>query len=130
MNCSGLLGRTPLRRQSWPSALVGQDALFRSSRPDSIETGGYSGRHPLLRVPLFRSSRPDSIETRCDAPTPRTFPVCNCSGLLGRTPLRLRGPGEYDPQQTVLFRSSRPDSIETQTSRLGFQKASGIVPVF
>ena len=37
--------------------------------------------------PLFRSSRPDSIETALPAQTPRSG-YQNCSGLLGRTPLR------------------------------------------
>ena len=110
-NCSGLLGRTPLRQQILPPGRTAQRGLFRSSRPDSIETrvsigfsataradcSGLLGRTPLrrvhrgcggqARVGLFRSSRPDSIET------------------LGR---RRRG-----CPVAALFRSSRPDSIET-----------------
>ena len=37
--------------------------------------------------PLFRPSRPDFIETL--APSPCEMATTNCSGLLGRTSLRL-----------------------------------------
>ena len=112
-----------------------EHALFRSSRPDSIETGGGSagrrgaatdcsgllGRTPL-RLPaglvplvaplaLFRSSRPDSIET--DQTPQMRERVSDCSGLLGRTPLRLRPWWSRPGVGYGLFRSSRPDSIET-----------------
>ena len=77
--------------------------LFRSSRPDYIETGGggYSGVGAGL---LFRSSRPDYIET-----------------LL---------PYEGSNGWEVLFRSSRPDYIETSRSRASESLRPGIVPVF
>ena len=88
----------------------GSGKLFRSSRPDSIETigqgpfrpppeycSGLLGRTPLrptlaaqgshTAASLFRSSRPDSIETRCRDATGRNWSPY-CSGLLGRTPLR------------------------------------------
>ena len=48
--------------------------LFRSSRPDFIETR--DGSVPigvLIPVPLFRSSRPDFIETR---KTPTSWDQC------------------------------------------------------
>ena len=62
-----------------------KDSLFRSSRPDSIETLLSCGQWARSKR-LFRSSRPDSIETRhirkgCHH-------LADCSGLLGRTPLR------------------------------------------
>ena len=62
MDCSGLLGRTPLRRVAATDATRYYDTLFRSSRPDSIETPGRRGRYRWTPG-LFRSSRPDSIET-------------------------------------------------------------------
>ena len=78
--------------------------LFRSSRPDYIETGVLSG----WGVPpwgLFRSSRPDYIETRIRA-------------------------NAGDAPQAALFRSSRPDYIETDHSHAGTKKSPQIVPVF
>ena len=60
--------------------------LFRSSRPDSIET--YSDQFVGAEDGvLFRSSRPDSIETRNRARWVLEL-TAYCSGLLGRTPLR------------------------------------------
>ena len=63
VNCSGLPDRTTLRRVV-PAAAVGDvTELFRSSRPDYIETRqGRAGAQQLVLV-LFRSSRPDYIET-------------------------------------------------------------------
>ena len=61
--------------------------LFRSSRPDYIETSGTSSLR-LFFIILFRSSRPDYIETPAEQqPEPPAQP--DCSGLLGRTTLRL-----------------------------------------
>ena len=62
------------------------EPLFRSSRPDSIETdGGHAWDVPAVR--LFRSSRPDSIET-VGSDGDEWDGCGHCSGLLGRTPLR------------------------------------------
>ena len=61
------------------------ELLFRSSRPDFIETDKLEN-FKRIRVGLFRSSRPDFIETytqRASSPT-----TGDCSGLPGRTSLR------------------------------------------
>ena len=65
-------------------------ALFRSPRPDSIETEVRASQPCARIIALFRSLRPDSIET---------------------------AGGVEDPFQSYrkLFRSPRPDSIETRT---------------
>ena len=60
---------------------------------------------------MFRSSRPDSIETVMAWRLSVWFQ--HCSGLLGRTPLRLTERTIECPFIPILFRSSRPDSIET-----------------
>ena len=109
-NCSGLPGRTSLRRGIPLSPRDGVRALFRSSRPDFIETicsvvafgdvlrncSGLPGRtslrpavssSPNSASKLFRSSRPDFIETRLPKPV-RERRRANCSGLPGRTSLR------------------------------------------
>ena len=68
------------------------EPLFRSSRPDYIETScRFASRSS--QSTLFRSSRPDYIET-CDAVTDKV----RCTFKL--------------------FRSSRPDYIETPFFRL------------
>ena len=85
--CSGLPGRTTLRRQLWSDMFSGHDELFRSSRPDYIET--------------------------CGATTCRSAPARNCSGLPGRTTLRLPSRNRTPTRLFTLFRSSRPDYIET-----------------
>ena len=88
--CSGLPDRTTLRLNTSQEAVYKSLALFRSSRPDYIETG----RLPVFGLglcALFRSSRPDYIETEW----------------------------VYDKhrgQIALLFRSSRPDYIETTAS--------------
>ena len=66
------------------------------------------------RAELFRPSRPDSIETILTASWGRvgTF---DCSGLLGRTPLRRLRSRAASPEVRTLFRPSRPDSIETNS---------------
>ena len=63
LHCSGLLGRTPLRQLAVGVGIVVAGVLFRSSRPDSIETDGMHARWIRAARRLFRSSRPDSIET-------------------------------------------------------------------
>ena len=109
--CSGLLGRTSLRlgrrmcgrrssgrlfRPSRPDFIETELAsnltepvsrLFRPSRPDFIETGD----GPAIDVQwagLFRPSRPDFIETSRSSRLGGAVPL-DCSGLLGRTSLRL-----------------------------------------
>ena len=79
--------------------------LFRSSRPDSIETCPTSPKSSTRFRELFRSSRPDSIETLNNYFSPVI------DGMR-------------------LFRSSRPDSIETFTCPDGLKWLPLIVPVF
>ena len=62
-DCSGLLGRTSLRQDRADEEFHRSDGLFRPSRPDFIET----------TMPPFGGQKP----------------IQNCSGLLGRTSLRL-----------------------------------------
>ena len=85
-DCSGLPDRTTLRPP--PCWFFQSDALglFRSSRPDYIETVSSETRR-IYGGLLFRSSRPDYIETtnpHCGSP--RT--ARHCSGLPDRTTLR------------------------------------------
>ena len=84
-DCSGLLGRTSLRRATGAVASSGR-VLFRPSRPDFIET-----------------VRPESFR----------FDGADCSGLLGRTSLRLEVILDHQLLRPILFRPSRPDFIET-----------------
>ena len=86
-DCSGLLGRTSLRRDL-NYEVVGMDCitLFRPSRPDFIETIIVPGADAPERK-LFRPSRPDFIET------PQRFKAFKATASL--------------------FRPSRPDFIET-----------------
>ena len=91
-----------------PAAVVLAPAaggLFRSSRPDYIETVR-SARAMATCVPvLFRSSRPDYIETLAA----RAVIIC----------------------AAILFRSSRPDYIETVwVPRERGPESLRIVPVF
>ena len=88
LNCSGLPGRTSLRQVAPRLLNLVVRLLFRSSRPDFIETFSELGKRRHSRDGLFRSSRPDFIETWAARPV-----------------AAWRG---------VLFRSSRPDFIETQ----------------
>ena len=83
--------------------MISTPLLFRSSRPDYIET---LGQNPFKAQDtlLFRSSRPDYIETAF---------ISNAIALI-----------------IELFRSSRPDYIETLgTGCHGFSHTI-IVPVF
>ena len=85
-NCSGLLGRTSLRlreqRRHGQEFVVHCSGLLgrTSLRPNIF------GKHRCPWPPLFRPSRPDFIETACfGAGFVMSY---NCSGLLGRTSLR------------------------------------------
>ena len=161
LNCSGLLGRTLLRpdsillpppaaellfRPSRPDSIetymleknihTASRGLFRPSRPDSIETDNHLS-DAADKTELFRPSRPDSIETvgdhdvipfrraDCSGLLGRTLlrlysltlsgqqKRTNCSGLLGRTLLRHHHARRGLATRCRLFRPSRPDSIET-----------------
>ena len=69
-HCSGLLGRTTLR-QKFPLRInIVRPILFRSSRPDYIETK-YNEFVFFDTKKLFRSSRPDYIETESPGGRPR-----------------------------------------------------------
>ena len=115
--------------------------MFRSSRPDFIETQRHVNRNSASPR-LFRSSRPDFIETtrnrgvaaasatHCSGLPGRTSlrrhsrverynPCADCSGLPGRTSLRLRSSSHAGcARRRRLFRSSRPDFIETLVERV------------
>ena len=66
---------------------------------------------------LFRSSRPDYIETRTQ-PVASSQQATDCSGLPDRTTLRHRRIEKgYTELLGGLFRSSRPDYIETRGRR-------------
>ena len=110
--CSGLLGRTSLRHEVIEGERPIIVGLFRPSRPDFIETSGSrkdtqtrraglfrpsrpdfietqrAGAHTRACARLFRPSRPDFIETDKNRPALR-YIYLYCSGLLGRTSLRL-----------------------------------------
>ena len=61
--------------------------LFRPSRPDFIETS-FRRLLAVASMSLFRPSRPDFIETTIGG-TMGSVELATCSGLLGRTSLRL-----------------------------------------
>ena len=65
----------------------GQVTLFRSSRPDYIETYQSSRKLSRAESELFRSSRPDYIETWQPSSSWGAASV-DCSGLPDRTTLR------------------------------------------
>ena len=103
--CSGLLGRTSLRRSRASRVRAGRDELFRPSRPDFIETLGACGSMSALKS--------------------------NCSGLLGRTSLRHELGEVGDVVDDGLFRPSRPDFIETVGGPAwGLRVSVAIVPAF
>ena len=79
--------------------------MFRSSRPDFIETDSVPDSVEYNYYALFRSSRPDFIETIFLLWSNGTWP-------------------------RVLFRSSRPDFIETAVAVATGAPMLGIVPVF
>ena len=128
-DCSGLPGRTSLRRVEHLILLQAITRLFRSSRPDFIETAarfveqvhrvidcsGLPGRTSLRQVLLGHIYYAYWQ---------------NCSGLPGRTSLR-RQLGATTPQNDPgLFRSSRPDFIETPPTWPKSPAHIRIVPVF
>ena len=79
--------------------------------------------------PLFRSSRPDFIETM-GSPGFVAQSHTDCSGLPGRTSLRHGLDGPFRDSLAELFRSSRPDFIETSDPSGRSLPDGGIVPVF
>ena len=110
-DCSGLLGRTSLRRHVEHFFRRGPQ-LFRPSRPDFIETI-FRSIYPCQVVhTLFRPSRPDFIETPGTCSRPR----------IPHTLFRPSRPDfietslfPFDVSHfTALFRPSRPDFIETK----------------
>ena len=111
VDCSGLPGRTSLRLvvtggshvpESDCSGLPGRTSLRPGERVDAVVHA---------KVQLFRSSRPDFIETSMPG-VPRSFRG-HCSGLPGRTSLRPDVEVVVRVHRPILFRSSRPDFIET-----------------
>ena len=94
-DCSGLQDRTSLRPRHLRRLRQGRVTLFRSPRPDFIETPGRVGWARLLRR--------------------------YCSGLQDRTSLRPQGLARLEAVGLVLFRSPRPDFIETRRFRGGLR---------
>ena len=87
--------------------------LFRSSRPDYIET--LSPRPSADAVEkLFRSSRPDYIETLISTSCPSSRPALFRSSRPDY--IETWGHVYMRAQRSELFRSSRPDYIETMRS--------------
>ena len=109
-DCSGLLGRTSLRRHVEHFFRRGPQ-LFRPSRPDFIETNQWAVS-ARAGMKLFRPSRPDFIETRRFSHD-QSVGSSDCSGLLGRTSLRRSLRFRSLLGWHGLFRPSRPDFIET-----------------
>ena len=135
-NCSGLPGRTSLRPYGVFLVFGAGNKLFRSSRPDFIETetkkerlvadeancSGLPGRTSLRRVHGYTglvglngncSGLPGRTSLRrilqsCSSPG-----STDCSGLPGRTSLRRTPCALLYTILMQLFRSSRPDFIET-----------------
>ena len=102
--------------------------LFRSSRPDYIETL-YSVTRSRLGLELFWSSRPDYIETGSRT---RTFGAVQ---ELFRSSRPDYIETQYLPRPCRcwphgLFRSSRPDFIETSYRQVLRRVFGRVVPVF
>ena len=127
MDCSGLPDRTTLRHFratiQWPRA------LHCSGLPDrtTLRPEAPPGVFAVVR-PLFRSSRPDYIET--SQRLFRRFGGFDCSGLPDRTTLRLAALSIFARVSRTLFRSSRPDYIETFRLSSASRRSWIIVPVF
>ena len=88
-HCSGLPDRTTLRPANIASGLACRSSLFRSSRPDYIETS-CAKRHQQSAW-MDCSGLPDRTTLRhVDLEEMRFHPRGDCSGLPDRTTLRLR----------------------------------------
>ena len=111
-DCSGLPGRTTLR-QSADMCRLRADlyALFRSSRPDYIETQLFI---EALDMGPHCSGLPGRTTLRHQSLVLLNNVTTNCSGLPGRTTLRPLQDVLEHYHFIVLFRSSRPDYIETR----------------
>ena len=117
-NCSGLPGRTSLRHNMLTQRLRSRLGLFRSSRPDFIETENDSPE-PTESTPDC-SGLPGRTSLRLrQSPIVRTLVASDCSGLPGRTSLRHLSPLILLHDVGQLFRFSRPDFIETHVLRGG-----------
>ena len=110
-NCSGLPDRTTLRPFLMVSRSWRISALFRSSRPDYIETSASKAR--FLRSCHYCSGLPDRTTLRLSKQPVFCCFTIYCSGLPDRTTLRLDAGQVGDEFGDGLFRSSRPDYIET-----------------
>ena len=111
VDCSGLLGRTPLRRGQLFEPIQRGIELFRPSRPDSIET--WIDVVTAFYVPTNCSGLLGRTPLRHTLLCPHESDLSDCSGLLGRTPLRRTIRIHSVNFGNILFRPSRPDSIET-----------------
>ena len=103
VDCSALHDRTSLRRLDFGQDVPARTILFRSPRPDFIETAPSSRPRSTSHGSLFRSPRPDFIET----------------ARLG--PLRSIA--------TYLFRSLGPDSFATRPAPSGSESGT-LMPRF
>ena len=127
-DCSGLQDRTSLRRILHRDGPPDSLGLFRSPRPDFIET--YNTLRLCSTSLQDCSGLQDRTSLRRFDPrfAQRHF-TGDCSGLQDRTSLRrvdgCSGPGVA----ARLFRSPRPDFIETINMRGGCSRPPPIVPV-
>ena len=125
IHCSGLLGRTSLRRQVSILSEINAFLLFRPSRPDFIETRSRHTRSSLMNQYcsglLGRTSlRQERLNLGLrDA-------HLHCSGLLGRTSLRQHAARRKQTPLRALFRPSRPDFIETSIKYTGEEYNSSL----
>ena len=127
-HCSGLQDRTSLRRARLSRCWAFFPSLFRSPRPDFIETvGGCVGRG---RLRWDCSGLQDRTSLRQDFHLLfMIFTPYYCSGLQDRTSLRQPLQYSSSTRSTGLFRSPRPDFIETATAQHSRAEGRHIVPV-
>ena len=105
-----------MRRDHVHLSACNSHRLFRSSRPDYIETDMCNGDLDVAVFLLFRSSRPDYIETILRHQI-YDRPATYCSGLPDRTTLRRRSPPR--PPRSDVYCSGLPDRTTLRLRRAG-----------
>ena len=127
LHCSGLQDRTSLRPSVDRVCLEAAVELFRSPRPDFIETRGLLVGLGILLCDC--SGLQDRTSLRRQGFFTQRRWVVDCSGLQDRTSLRPGCGRSHRPSGARLFRSPRPDFIETTGRQPRRRVAAGIVPV-